>query len=117
MMIRRVATQGYETDQYDGYYDQVMLEEPEIPLLPKLKYVDITAEALRENSAKESPSTRSWSDEAGIFLSSTSMRKDNTKCVALIHRVPVPARGNRALPAPARSGHLRARQRHLRASR
>ncbi|WP_440993596.1 YfjI family protein [Cysteiniphilum litorale] len=87
MMIRRLATQGYETDQYDGYYDQVMLEEPEIPLLPKLKYEDITAEALSENLAKEYPSTSIWSDEAGIFLSSPSMQKDNTKFVALLNRL------------------------------
>ena len=87
MMIKRLATQGYETDQYDGHYDSIMLEEPEIPLLPTLKYEDITAEALSENLAKEYPSTSIWSDEAGIFLSSPSMQKDNTKFVALLNRL------------------------------
>lgn len=87
MMIKRLATQGFETDIYDGYYNLMMQQEPEVPLLPKLKYEDITAEALSENLAKAYPSTSIWSDEAGIFLSSPSIKKDNTKFVALLNRL------------------------------
>ena len=68
-------------------YHSVVLEQPEIPLLPKLKYEDITAEALSENLARKWPSASIFSDEAGIFLSSPSMQKDNTKFVALLNRL------------------------------
>ena len=86
-MIKRLATQGYDTDVQEDAYNAIMMQQPDIPLLPKLKYEDITAEALSENLAKEWPSASIFSDEAGIFLSSPSMQKDNTKFVALLNKL------------------------------
>ena len=63
------------------------MQEPEIPLLPNLKYEDITTEALSDNLANEYPSASIWSDEAGIFLSNPAMQRDNMKFVSLLNRL------------------------------
>ncbi|WP_440616923.1 YfjI family protein [Cysteiniphilum sp. 6C5] len=87
MMLKRMAKAGENADEQETQYDSVMLDEPEIPLLPKLKYEDITVEALSENLSKEYPNGSIWSDEAGIFLSSPTMQKDNTKFASILNRL------------------------------
>ena len=86
-MIKKFTTQGFDVSELANVYHNIVMQQPEIPLLPKLKYEDITAEALSENLASKWPSASIFSDEAGIFLSSPSMQKDNTKFVALLNRL------------------------------
>jgi len=85
--IKRLATQEHDTSKQEAAYHAIMMQQPDIPLLPKLKYEDITAEALSENLTKTWPSASIFSDEGGIVLSSPSMQKDATKYVALFNKL------------------------------
>lgn len=87
MALRRKVIACDDADDHDEIYNQMMHQEPEIPLMPKLKYEDITVESLSENLVKEYPSISIWSDEAGIFLSSPGMQRDNTKFTSILNRL------------------------------
>ena len=78
-MIKKYATKGTDVSALSSMYHTIVMEKPDIPLLPKLKYEDIMIEALCENLATKWPSGSIFSDEADIFLSSPSMQTDNTK--------------------------------------
>lgn len=85
-MIKKYATKGADVSGSSGMYHTIVMEKPDVPLLPKLKYEDIRIEALCENLATKWPPGSIFSDEASIFLSSPSMQTDNTKYVASLNR-------------------------------
>jgi hypothetical protein len=67
--------------------EELMMHEPEIPLLPMLYFEDVTQEALAHSLAHGWPSASLWSDEAGIIIGSQSMQSNPTRFVALLNRL------------------------------
>ena len=85
--IKRATNKDEDTEILESKYKDIVYKRPDIPLLPNLKYEDITTEALANNLANEYPSGSIWSDEAGIFLSNPAMQRDNMKFVSLLNRL------------------------------
>ena len=85
--IKRLAAKEHDTSEQEASYHAIMMQQPDIPLLPKLKYEDITAEALSENLEQAWPSASIFSDEGGIVLSSPSMQKHAAKSASLFNKL------------------------------
>ena len=67
--------------------EALMMNEPEIPLLPSLYFEDVTGEGLAHHLAKDWPSGSIWSDEAGFIVGGYSMQSSPTRFVALLNRL------------------------------
>lgn len=85
--IKRSAFTGEDSDYYKDLFEDLMANEPEVPILPSLYFEDSTQEALATHLALGWPSSSLWSDEAGIFLGSQSMQSNPTRFVALLNRL------------------------------
>ena len=84
--IKRAMTTGKQTDALKEDLENLIQEEPIIPLYPTLYFEDATHEALAQHLANGWPSASLWSDEAGIVMSSHSMQSNPTRFVALLNR-------------------------------
>ena len=67
--------------------EELMINEPEIPLQPSLYFEDVTQEGLAHHLAKDWPSASIWSDEAGFIVGGYSMQSSPTRFVALLNRL------------------------------
>lgn len=67
--------------------EALMINEPEIPLLPSLYFEDVTHEGLAHHLAKDWPSASIWSDEAGFIVGGYSMQNSPTRFMALLNRL------------------------------
>lgn len=85
----RLKSGSYSEDYSDTRQEleELMMHEPEIPLLPTLYFEDVTQEALAHSLAHGWPSASLWSDEAGIIIGSQSMQSNPTRFVALLNRL------------------------------
>ena len=83
-LIKRFAFLG-EGHTFDQQLKDLEMNEPEIPLLPKLHYADVTAEGLAHALGTEWPSAALWSDEAAVVLGSQGMQASTTRFVALLN--------------------------------
>ncbi|HHF7373784.1 YfjI family protein [Legionella pneumophila serogroup 1] len=85
--IKRATHTGEDSDYAKEMLDELIHQEPEIPLQPTLYFEDATQEALAIHLAQGWPSASLWSDEAGIILGSHSMQGNPTRFVALLNRL------------------------------
>ena len=85
--IKRATNTGENADHAKELLDELIHQEPEIPLQPTLYFEDATQEALAIHLAQGWPSASLWSDEAGIILGSHSMQSNPTRFVALLNRL------------------------------
>lgn len=84
--IKRSMTAGKNTDLLKESLENLVQQEPIIPLNPTLYFEDATHEALAQHLANGWPSASLWSDEAGIIMGSHSMQSNPTRFVALLNR-------------------------------
>ncbi|NNM59969.1 MAG: DUF3987 domain-containing protein [Legionellales bacterium] len=86
--IRRATCEGKnDIDEMKDQFTELMLDEPEIPVLPHLFFEDTTQEAMVSQLAKGWPSASLWSDEGGIVISSPGMQQSATRFVAMLNRL------------------------------
>ena len=76
-----------DNDYIESELEDLLFNEPEVPLQPTLYFEDITQEALAHYLAIGWPSASLWSDEGGIVLGSHSMQSNPTKFVAFLNRL------------------------------
>lgn len=87
VQIKRSIYSGEDADYYKQLLEDLVLDEPEIPIQPSLYFEDTTQEALAMHLAHGWPTAALWSDEAGIILGSQSMQSNATRFVALLNRL------------------------------
>ena len=85
--IKRAVYSGEDSDNYKNLLDDLVHQEPDIPIQPTLYFEDATQEALAIHLAHGWPSASLWSDEAGIILGSHSMQSNPMRFVALLNRL------------------------------
>lgn len=85
--IKRSMITGDNTEYLKLLLSNLMRQEPEIPLQPRLYFEDATQEALAFNLSDGWPSASLWSDEAGIVLGSHSMQGNPLRFIALLNRL------------------------------
>jgi hypothetical protein len=85
--IKRTVYSGEDSDYYKYLLDDLVHQEPDIPIQPTLYFEDATQEALAIHLAHGWPSASLWSDEAGIILGSHSMQSNPMRFVALLNRL------------------------------
>jgi hypothetical protein len=85
--IKRTVYSGEDSDYYKDLLDDLVHQEPDIPIQPTLYFEDATQEALAIDLAHGWPSASLWSDEAGIILGSHSMQSNPMRFVALLNRL------------------------------
>ena len=85
--IKRAVYSGEDSDNYKNLLDELVHQEPDIPIQPTLYFEDATQEALAIHLAHGWPSASLWSDEAGIILGSHSMQSNPMRFVALLNRL------------------------------
>ncbi|BCA93761.1 hypothetical protein TUM19329_01220 [Legionella antarctica] len=85
--IKRTVYSGEDSDYYKDLLDDLVHQEPDIPIQPTLYFEDATQEALAIHLAHGWPSASLWSDEAGIILGSHSMQSNPMRFVALLNRL------------------------------
>ena len=85
--IKRTASNGEDVDYLKELFQELVMRESEIPILPTLYFEDATQEALASQLAKGWPSAALWSDEAGIILGNQSMKSNPMRFVALLNRL------------------------------
>lgn len=85
--IKRAVYSGEDSDYYKDLLDDLIHQEPDIPIQPTLYFEDATQEALAIHLAHGWPSASLWSDEAGIILGSHSMQSNPMRFVALLNRL------------------------------
>ena len=85
--IRKATFEGADTEDMKDQFTDLMLNEPEIPLLPQLFFEDTTPEAMVAKLATGWPSASLWSDEGGIVMSSPGMQQSATRFVAMLNRL------------------------------
>lgn len=85
--IKRAVYSGEASDYYKDLLDDLIHQEPDIPIQPTLYFEDATQEALAIHLAHGWPSASLWSDEAGIILGSHSMQSNPMRFVALLNRL------------------------------
>lgn len=85
--IRKNSPDGKTIDELEREYLGIMLEEPQVPLLPELFFEDITQEALVTQIANGWPSASIWSDEGALVLNSHGMQTNVAKFVGLLNRL------------------------------
>lgn len=85
--IKRAAYNNQDSSDYKQLLDELIQQEPEIPIQPTLYFEDCTQEALALHLAHGWPSASLWSDEAGIVLGNHSMQSNPTRFVALLNRL------------------------------
>lgn len=87
VQIKRAIYTGEDSDYYKDLLDELVHQEPDIPIQPTLYFEDATQEALAIHLAHGWPSASLWSDEAGIILGSHSMQSNPMRFVALLNRL------------------------------
>ena len=87
IQIKRAVYSGEDSDNYKNLLDNLVHQEPDIPIQPTLYFEDATQEALAIHLAHGWPSASLWSDEAGIILGSHSMQSNPMRFVALLNRL------------------------------
>lgn len=85
--IKRAVYSGEDSEYYKDLLDELVHQEPDIPIQPTLYFEDATQEALAIHLAHGWPSASLWSDEAGIILGSHSMQSNPMRFVALLNRL------------------------------
>lgn len=85
--IKRAVYSGEGSDYYKNLLEELVHQEPDIPIQPTLYFEDATQEALAIHLAHGWPSASLWSDEAGIILGSHSMQSNPMRFVALLNRL------------------------------
>jgi hypothetical protein len=85
--IKRAVYSGEDSGYYKDLLDDLVLQEPDIPIQPTLYFEDATQEALAIHLAHGWPSASLWSDEAGIILGNHSMQSNPMRFVALLNRL------------------------------
>ncbi len=85
--IKRSIATGEDSDYYKKILEDLVHQEPDIPIQPTLYFEDATQEALAIHLAHGWPSASLWSDEAGIILGSHSMQSNPIRFVALLNRL------------------------------
>jgi len=85
--IKRAVYSGEDSDNYKNLLDELVHQQPDIPIQPTLYFEDATQEALAIHLAHGWPSASLWSDEAGIILGSHSMQSNPMRFVALLNRL------------------------------
>ncbi|HAU9810803.1 TPA: DUF3987 domain-containing protein [Legionella pneumophila] len=85
--IKRAVYSGEDSDYYKDLLDDLVHQEPDIPIQPTFYFEDATQEALAIHLAHGWPSASLWSDEAGIILGSHSMQSNPMRFVALLNRL------------------------------
>lgn len=85
--IKRDTADEIDVSNTMDLLDQLIQNEPEIPLLPTLFFEDSTHEALAMHLNQGWPSGSLWSDEAGVILGSHSMQSSPTRFVALLNHL------------------------------
>jgi hypothetical protein len=87
-LMTKLKNSSFSDNGYiESELEELLLNEPEVPLQPTLYFEDITQEALAHYLAIGWPSASLWSDEGGIVLGSHSMQSNPTKFVALLNRL------------------------------
>lgn len=85
--IKRATYTGEDSEYYKELLEELVHQEPDIPIQPTLYFEDATQEALAVHLAHGWPSASLWSDEAGIILGSHSMQSNPLRFVALLNRL------------------------------
>lgn len=85
--IKRAVYADEDGGHYKDLLDDLIHQEPDIPIQPTLYFEDTTQEALAIHLAHGWPSASLWSDEAGIILGSHSMQSNPMRFVALLNRL------------------------------
>lgn len=85
--IKRTTYTGEDSEYYKELLEELVHQEPDIPIQPTLYFEDATQEALAIHLAHGWPSASLWSDEAGIILGSHSMQSNPLRFVALLNRL------------------------------
>lgn len=85
--IKRAMYSGEDSEYYKELLEELVHQEPDIPIQPTLYFEDATQEALAIHLAHGWPSASLWSDEAGIILGSHSMQSNPLRFVALLNRL------------------------------
>lgn len=75
--VKDAGKKGQPVDEFQAELEQLELEKPESPRVPKLILGDETPESLAWNLAKEWPSAGVLSSEAGVVFGSHGMSKDS----------------------------------------
>ena len=88
-ILRQIKRADSELSTLDlqSQYTTLVMQEPEIPLLPELFFEDITQEALIHSLSKGWPSSSLWSDEGGMVLSGGGMQANATKFITTLNRL------------------------------
>lgn len=85
--IKRATYTGEDSEYYKELLEELVHQEPDIPIQPTLYFEDATQEALAIHLAHGWPSASLWSDEAGIILGSHGMQSNPLRFVALLNRL------------------------------
>ncbi|HAU1484595.1 TPA: DUF3987 domain-containing protein [Legionella pneumophila] len=87
IQIKRAMYTEEDGEHYKELLEELVHQEPDIPIQPTLYFEDATQEALAIHLAHGWPSASLWSDEAGIILGSHSMQANPLRFVALLNRL------------------------------
>ena len=85
--IKKASLDGLDTAYLKEEFALLIEQEPDIPVVPRLFFEDVTPEALAHHLAFGWPSASLWSDEASIVLSGHGMQTGSTKFVAMLNRL------------------------------
>lgn len=85
--IKRAMMNHEDDSLLINLLDNLLQQEPDIPLQPMLYFEDATQEALASDLSSGWPSASLWSDEAGVVLGNHSMQGNPLRFVALLNRL------------------------------